>query len=305
LHPSIETFSIALHRSRADMPRYSPMRTSILALTVALAACRPGPPEGAQAAATSPAAEPSPAPAPPIVQTDSGGVQAVAFRGARYYVVPVDLDRARIQMHWKDAKGRPYRRASVLADSLSVAGERVVAVVNSGIYTPQDAPKGLHVERGRAIIPLNTTDSTSGNFFRPRPNGVFAVMNDGTARIVRRGAAAALGPAMREATQSGPRLLENGEPVLRFSDTPLRRTAICVAAPRRVFIAVSRDPVSLNDLAALFKDRLGCTDALFLDGGAVQALVAPAEGIAMETGRFVGFIAVVSGRRPRGAAGSP
>jgi uncharacterized protein YigE (DUF2233 family) len=282
------------------------MRISILALATALAACRPGPPERAEAAApadTAPAAEPSTAPAPPIVDTDSGNVQAVAFRGARYYVVPVDLNAARIQMHWKDATGRPYRRASVLADSLSAAGERVVAVVNSGIYTPQGAPKGLHVERGRALVPLNITDSTSGNFFRPRPNGVFAVMNDGTARILRRGAAEALLPRMREATQSGPRLLENGQPVARFSDTPLRRTAVCVAAPRRVFIAVSRDPVSLNDLAALFRDRLACTDALFLDGGAVQALVAPAEGISMETGRFVGFIAVVAGGRR--AAGAP
>jgi uncharacterized protein YigE (DUF2233 family) len=273
------------------------MRISILALAVALSACRPGPPERAEAAAPAdtaaapaPAAEPAPAPS---IQTDPGHVQAVTFRGARYYVVPVDLERARIRMHWKDASGRPYRRASILADSLSAAGERVVAVINSGIYTPQDAPKGLHVERGRAIVPLNTTDSTSGNFFRPRPNGVFVVMNDGTARIVRRGAAAALAARMAEATQSGPRLLENGQPVARFSDTPLRRTALCVAAPRRVFLAVSRDPVSLNDLAALFKDRLGCTDALFLDGGAVQALVAPAEEIAMETGRFVGFIAVV------------
>jgi uncharacterized protein YigE (DUF2233 family) len=285
------------------------MRISVVALTLALAACRAGPPERAEAAVppdTSPslAAEPSTSSAPSI-ETDSGDVQEMAFRGARYYVVPVDLDRARIQMHWKASSGRPYRRASLLADSLSAAGERVIAVVNSGIYTPQDAPKGLHVERGRAIVPLNTTDSTSGNFFRPRPNGVFAVMNDGTARIVRRGAVAALLPRMREATQSGPRLLENGQPVARFADTPLRRTAICVAAPRRVFIAVSRDPVSLNDLAALFRDRLGCTDALFLDGGAVQALVAPADGIAMETGRFVGFIAIVAVSRPRGAAGSP
>ncbi|HEX8319246.1 phosphodiester glycosidase family protein [Longimicrobium sp.] len=290
------------------MPRSS-TRISILALTLALGSCRASPPERAEAATpadTSPsfAAEPSTAPAPPI-ETDSGGVQEMAFRGARYYVVPVDLDRARIQMHWEDVNGEPYRRASVLADSLSAAGERVIAVVNSGIYTPQDAPKGLHVERGRTLVPLNTTDSTSGNFFRPRPNGVFAVMNDGTARLVRRGAAAALVPRMREATQSGPRLLESGQPVSRFSNTPLRRTAICVASPRRVFIAVSRDPVSLNDLAALFRDRLGCTDALFLDGGAVQALVAPAEGIAMETGRFVGFIAVVAGGRPRSAAGSP
>jgi uncharacterized protein YigE (DUF2233 family) len=119
-------------------------------------------------------------------------------------------------------------------------------------------------------------------------------MNDGTARIVRRGAAVALVPRMREATQSGPRLLENGQPVARFANTPLRGTAICVASPRRVFIAVSRDPASLNDLAALFRDRLGCTGALFLDGGAVQALVAPAQGITTETGRFVGFIAVTA-----------
>lgn len=281
---------------------HHPTRLALL-LAVALAGCHRAAPERADAAAVAEAeaAPPPPAVAPSVVpaESDSSAVRAVSFRGARYYVVPVDLGRARIRMFWKDADGDPYGRASVLADSLAAAGERVIAVTNAGIYTPENTPKGLHVERGRPIVPLNTTDSTSGNFFVPRPNGVFAVMRDGTARIVRRGAAAALVPRMAEATQSGPRLLENGRPVSRFSNTPLRRTAICVAGPRRVFIAVSRDPVSLNDVAALFRDELGCTDALFLDGGAVQALVAPRDSIRMETGRFVGFIAVLEGAAAR------
>lgn len=269
-------------------------RLLLASVPVLLAACVGEP----SRAASSPAADASPPPAAaPIAsshaQADSAAVQQVTFRGARYYVLRVHTRTARIQMHWRDERNRPYGGPAVLGRALAARGERVIAVTSAGIYSREDTPKGLHVERGRVVVPLNLKDSTAGNFFRPRPNGVFAVMRDGTVRIVRRDAAGALVPRMMEATQSGPRLLHNGAAVSSFGNIPLRRTAIGVASPREAYVVVSRDPVSLNDLAALFRDRLGCTEALFLDGGAVQGLYAPADGIAFETNRFVGLLAVV------------
>ena len=228
-------------------------------------------------------------------------LQRVRFRDADYYVVHADLRRARVALHWKDENGRPFGSPTALARWLERRGERVAAVANAGIYTPESTPKGLHVERGRALIPLNLTDSTGGNFFRPRPNGVFAVFDDGTAAILRSDRVEDRLRRVAEATQSGPRLLERGAAVTRFGDVPLPRTAIGVASPTDVFLVVSEDPVSLNDLAALFRERLDCRDALFLDGGRVQGLAAPAAGVRVEDGPFVGLLAVLDGAAPDSA----
>ncbi|HEX2203632.1 MAG TPA: phosphodiester glycosidase family protein [Longimicrobium sp.] len=242
-----------------------------------------------------------PAEARPRDDARAPALQRVRFREADYYVVHADLRRARVQLHWKDERGRPFGTPTALARWLERRGGRVAAVANAGIYTPESTPKGLHVERGRTVVPLNTTDSTGGNFFRPRPNGVFAVLRDGTAAIVRSDRASALLPRVAEATQSGPRLLEDGAATARFGDVRLPRTAVGVASPTDVFLVVSEDPVTLNDLAALFRERLGCRDALFLDGGAVQGLAAPAEGVRIEDGPFVGFLSVLDGPAPDSA----
>lgn len=250
---------------------------------------RPGPP---------PNDRPPAAPPRDVRPAQAPALQRVRFRDADYYVVHADLRRARVSLHWKDERGRPFGTPTALARWLERRGERVVAVANAGIYTPESTPKGLHAERGRALVPLNTTDSTAGNFFRPRPNGVFAVFDDGTAAIVRSDRVEDRLPRIVEATQSGPRLLERGEPVTRFGDRPLPRTAIGVASPTDVFLVVSEDPVSLNDLAALFRERLDCRDALFLDGGAIQGLAAPAAGVRIENGPFVGLLAILDGPAP-------
>lgn len=236
-----------------------------------------------------------PAPPSPERPAQAPALQRVRFREADYYVVHADLRRARVQLHWKDERGRPFGSPTALARWLEGRGERVIAVANAGIYTPESTPKGLHAERGRVVVPLNTTDSTGGNFFRPRPNGVFAVLDDGTAAIVRSDRVGARLPRIAEATQSGPRLLERGAAVTRFGDVPLPRTAIGVASPTDVFLVVSEDPVSLNDLAALFRERLGCREALFLDGGRVQGLAASAAGVRIENGPFAGLLAILDG----------
>ena len=77
------------------------------------------------------------------------------------------------------------------------------------------------------------------------------------------------GPRARIATQSGPMLVVDGEINRAFdarSDSLKWRSGVCAATPSRVVFAVSEAPVSFHAFARLFRDVLGCRDALYLDG---------------------------------------
>jgi uncharacterized protein YigE (DUF2233 family) len=51
-----------------------------------------------------------------------------------------------------------------------------------------------------------------------------------------------------------------------------------VSTPGQVHFAISEEPVNFHDFARFFRDRLGCADALFLDGGSASGLYAPELG---------------------------
>ena len=74
---------------------------------------------------------------------------------------------------------------------------------------------------------------------------------------------------MQLATQSGPLLVIDGKlhPAFREgSDSWLFRNGVGVISPKRVVFAISNEPVNFHEFARLFRDSLGCSNALFLDG---------------------------------------
>jgi uncharacterized protein YigE (DUF2233 family) len=50
------------------------------------------------------------------------------------------------------------------------------------------------------------------------------------------------------------------------SDSLKWRSGVCAKTAHRVLFAVSEGPVSFHAFARLFRDELGCRDALYLDG---------------------------------------
>ena len=214
---------------------------------------------------------------------------------ARVQVVRVDLRRAEVRMLWKDAAGAPFRSTGAVERWARGEGRTLLALSNAGIFDKDGTPTGLHVERGRVLDALNTRDE-AGNFYL-KPNGVFAILRDGTARIVPTERAAALQGRMREATQSGPALVLGGEIHRKFSPlpggTPLNRTAVAVCAPREIALVhtVGGTGITLHELARVIRDRLGCRDALFLDGNDTAMLQVRGEPWRDQDG-FVGFIGV-------------
>lgn len=168
-----------------------------------------------------------------------------------------ELDLTRIELTVVEAReqGRP---TSVVAD-LGPAAKALFAV-NGGYFDERGRPLGLLVSRGKSLNRLRRTDW-----------GVLSVDAQGRAALVHtRDYRPKATPEF--AVQAGPRLVVDGE-ILKLKAQWDRRTAIGITTdPSRVVIIVTRTAVSLDALAHLFKDELGCPFALNLDGGSSTQL---------------------------------
>ncbi|OOG54463.1 phosphodiester glycosidase family protein [Rhodanobacter sp. C03] len=202
----------------------------------------------------------------------------LAFEGQNYRVVHLDLKREPLSLHWRDPQSsQPYGNIEALRQWGNAHGQRLLFATNAGIYDKQFAPLGLYVENGKTVVPLNLShgNPASGNFSL-LPNGVFAVYPDGHAAIRTSAAFKADGKPVQWATQSGPMLLIDGKLNEQFVDDSASlkwRSGVCVKTPSEVIFAVSEAPVNFHTFGRLFRDQLGCRDALYLDGSISQLYV--------------------------------
>ncbi len=202
-------------------------------------------------------------------------VKTVTFRGARFDVVPLPLDRWDLHIGWTPGGTR-------------LSEVQGAVRTNAGIFEPSFTPTGLLVSNGKELHPLERAEG-KGNFFL-LPNGVF-VMNAQGAAVMETSEYTAAG--VREATQSGPLLLRRGVLHPQFNEASpnkLLRSGVGVRG-NTVVLVISRDDVNLWTFAALFRDELKCSDALYLDG-VISALWAADSGRDADLGKgpFAGVI---------------
>nr|WP_211200278.1 phosphodiester glycosidase family protein [Rhodanobacter sp. B2A1Ga4] len=202
----------------------------------------------------------------------------LAFEGQNYRIVHVNLKREALSLHWREpASGQPFGSIEALRQWGEAHGQRLLFAANAGIYDHKFAPLGLHVENGRTVVPLNLAhgNPASGNFSL-LPNGVFAIYPDGHAAVRTSAAFKADGKSAQWATQSGPMLLIDGKLNEQFVDDSASmkwRSGVCAKTPTEVVFAVSETPVNFHAFGRLFRDKLGCRDALYLDGSISQLYV--------------------------------
>ncbi len=190
----------------------------------------------------------------------------VDFESVDHVVCEIDVGSYEVSLALNDSDGNAYGSLAHFIAAEPEAGGLILAM-NAGMYEPDMTAVGLHVESGREVSPLRT-DEGAGNFFM-KPNGVFFVRHDGTAGVLSAEAYAGAAPDVRIATQSGPMLVIDGKVHPRFEpDGTSRfiRNGVGVRDAHTVVLAISTEPVSLGRFARLFKDELGCANALFLDG---------------------------------------
>jgi uncharacterized protein YigE (DUF2233 family) len=172
--------------------------------------------------------------------------------------------------------------------------------MNAGMYDEAGGPIGLYVADGRERHPINRRPGP-GNFHM-LPNGVLEVMQDGRVAIVPSGR---YRPDSRPrwATQSGPMLVIDGvlHPAVQPNgDSRHVRNGVGVAGDSVAWFAISDEPVSFGRLARLFRDRLGCRDALYFDGSVSSLWDRPAgrRDDRAELGPLVAVFARQEERRP-------
>ena len=163
------------------------------------------------------------------------------------------------------------RSMAALETRLGPRAARLRFAMNAGMYDEDGAPIGLYVAEGRQLHAVNRR-SGAGNFHL-LPNGVFTIAADGRAAVMK---SADYDPSShpRWATQSGPMLVIDGalHPAFAENGDSLHvRNGVGVDRAGIAWFAISEEPVSFGRFARLFRDSLGCRNALFLDG-AVSSL---------------------------------
>jgi uncharacterized protein YigE (DUF2233 family) len=204
------------------------------------------------------------------------GSHEITFRGQSYRMFFADTAEYRTFLVWKNpiTNNRYSSIGKVLkcyADSSDIL---MALVANAGMYTPDGAPQGLYLENGVQLVPLDTAGRQGNLNFYLKPNGVFWLDKSGLAHIQ---TTEQFQANQREnmllcpyfATQSGPMLVINGKihPSFRYGSKNLNiRNGVGILRSDKIILSISNNPVNLYDFASLYKDVLGCHNALYLDG---------------------------------------
>lgn len=190
----------------------------------------------------------------------------VTYGATRYTVCRVDLRTDHLQLLLYDEAGKAFNSFERLSQALTAHSQQLVFAMNAGMYRQDFSPVGLMVTGGHQVHRLNLATGY-GNFYI-KPNGVF-ILNDAGARIVETSEYRTLPEPAQLATQSGPLLLYRGQVNAALNPqgtSRLIRNGVGVISPEEVAFAISDDPVTFYELALLFRDKLRCQDALYLDG---------------------------------------
>ena len=189
-------------------------------------------------------------------------------------VCSFDPAKDELRLFWRDMRGEPFGGFDRLATQIAAGGKTLSFAMNAGMYQPDLAPVGLYVEDGHQHHPVNLR-AGAGNFGL-RPNGVFW-LEGARAGVTETSRFLSMGLRPRFATQSGPMLVLGGRihPKIRPTGTSEKiRNGVGVCEDGRVRFVISDVPVTFYTFASLFRDRLKCPDALYLDGS-ISALYAP------------------------------
>ena len=196
------------------------------------------------------------------------------FDSAKFTVCAFDPRRDDIRLFLSGPDDKPYGSMAALADALKAKGEKLIFAMNAGMFGQDQSPVGLYVEDRRKLHGADTRGGATN--FHMKPNGVFWI-GDGVAGVTETSRFLAKTPPARYATQSGPMLIVEGKihPKIRPTGTSQKiRNGVGACGGGAVIFAIAEEPVTFDTFARLFRDGLGCQNALFLDGS-VSSLYAP------------------------------
>ena len=198
----------------------------------------------------------------------------VEHLGAAYLVCRFDPVKQELRLYHSNHAARPYGAFRPMIEDAAVDRTRILFAMNAGMYHADLSPVGLYVENGIERQKISTGPGY-GNFHL-LPNGVF-YMDQGKAGVLETQAYLASGLKPWYATQSGPMLVIDGKihpAFLPKSDSLQIRNGVGIGPEGEVHAVISKERVRFHDLETLFRDLLGCLNAMFLDGS-ISSLYIP------------------------------
>jgi uncharacterized protein YigE (DUF2233 family) len=227
-----------------------------------------------------------------LAGTPALACETVMFDGAPFTACQIDLTQEDVRLFLRDPEGTIYGSFGRVEQGLP-PGKRLGIAMNAGMFHEDRAPVGHYVENGVEEMRVITSDGP-GNFGL-LPNGVLC-LTEGGARIIESRAFAENPPECRDATQSGPMLVIDGELHPRFvpngSSRNIRNGVGVDESGQNLHLVISDVPVNFHHFARFFRDHLGVPNALYFDGR-VSRLYAPDIGradIGLPVGPIIGTV---------------
>jgi uncharacterized protein YigE (DUF2233 family) len=207
---------------------------------------------------------------------DVGGmvVSKIDNREGLYDVIGLNYPENKIEMALNNASSVKLKKIDNLLAQLQKPNKEVLFITNGGMYQTDNSPKGLYVENGKVITPIDNKTG-DGNFYM-QPNGVF-LLTKTNAMVVKSADYNKYQAGTVFATQSGPMLVIDGMINKNFSkgsSNKVIRSGIGINDKGKVFFVISNTEVSFYDFAMVFSKNLNCRNALFLDG-AISRMYSP------------------------------
>ena len=150
--------------------------------------------------------------------------------------------------------------------------------MNGGMYQGDLWLVGLYIENGRELTPANIATLTGA------PSSDTELLQKAERRFLYRrrqsghprdGTISRNNPKANFATQSGPMLVIDGALHPAFivdSNDRKPRNGVRISSPTEVHFVITKGWVNFYEFARVFRDGLGCSNALFLDGGEAPGL---------------------------------
>jgi len=202
--------------------------------------------------------------------------KTIQYRNHSFDVYYVDITKQEVKMYLEGKEGVKFHSLGNLREYLKEEKEELVFATNGGMYLPpyDSEPQGLYVENTWERNPINLRDSKKLLNFYMKPNGVF-LLTDKSAKVIE----SSHYPALKEkeevkyATQSGPMLVIDKQLHPKFNEgstSTYIRSGVGMIDDTHLVFAISNERVNFWTFAMLFKEKLACENALYLDGAISQ-----------------------------------